>query len=212
MPAFELTPPPGRVPSREDFILAEMVRRFGGVIARDDSKRETILDPELYKPAELQEPEWTGGFRGQVSKLLWHEHGRPEKAIRFLNCNKLGRPGVCSNYPDEHKFFVPNGCEVVFCKECADESRRELLIDYWHVACNAVLDFAGEREEHKRLCEFLHKSEGQERQQTERELGDLWARVGRQVRERGWVFARITYTTRSDGGEITPDRVKATLA
>jgi len=161
-------------------------------------------------PAELQEPEWTGGFRGQVGKLLWRVYGRKKKAIRFLNCNNLNRPDVCENYPHEHKFFVLHGCEVVFCKECADEVRRELIADYWHVACNAFLDFAGERKEHERLCELLCKSEGQERLAIERQLGKLWGRVGRLVKEKHWVLARVTFTVRSDGSEITPGRVKAT--
>ena len=206
IPPFELTPPPGRVPSREDFLIAGIERRFGGHAVWVEP--ETV-EPELYQAPELQEPEWTGGFRGEVSKLLWRVHGLHKKAIRFLNCNKLGRPGVCSNYPDEHKFFVPKGCEVIFCKEDADESRRELLLDYWHVVCNVVLDFVGERVEHERLCKLRHESAGVKRQGVERQLGELWARVGRCVREEGWVFARVTFTLRSDGSEITPERVKA---
>jgi|SRR5712692_8072788 len=209
LPPFELTSPFECPPSREEFLIAQIERRFGGRAVRLDPKRETIADPELYRPAELQEPEWTGGFRGQVGKLLWRAHGLQKKAIRFLNCNKLGRPGVCSNYPLEHKFFVPNGCEVVFCRECADESRRALLIDYLQVVCSQVLDFAGERGEHERLCELLSKSAGWERQDAERQLGELWARVGRRIRENGWVLARVTLTLRSDGRDITPERVKA---
>jgi hypothetical protein len=209
MPPFELTPPPGCVPSREDFILAEMIRRFGGEIIRPDPKSETIADPELFRPAELQEPAWTGGFRGHVAKLLWHQHGLPKKAIRFLNCTKLGRPGVCTNYPDEHKFFVPNGCEVVFCKECADDLRRALLTDYWHVVCNAVLDFAGELGEHERLCALLQKANDGERQRIERQLGELWKRVGKSIAEHGWVLARVTFTLRSDGSDIASECFKA---
>ena len=208
LPPFELTSPPERAPSREDFLIAEIERRFGGRTVRLNQKQETVADPELFMPAPLQEPEWTGGFRGEVGKLLWRVHGLQKKAIRFLNCNNLGRPGVCSNYPHEHKFFVPNGCEVVFCKECADESRRALLIDYWHVACNAVLDFAGERKEHERLCELLCESAGLERLLIERQLGELWARVGWHIKEKDWVLARVTFTLRSDGSEITPTRVK----
>ena len=207
LPPFELTHPPERLPSREDFLIAEIERRFGGRAVRID-RREEIADPQLYKSRELQEPEWTGGFRGCVGKLLW-DRGHKQKAIRFLNCNRLGRPGVCSNYPLEHKFFVPHGCEVVFCNECAEESKRELLTSYWHVACNAVLDFAGERAKHERLCALLHESDGRERQEAERQLGELWARVGRYIRKKGWVLARVNFTLRSDGSEITPKRVKA---
>ena len=169
---------------------------------------ENPSSSSFQSKAALTEPEWTGGFRGRVGKLLW-DRGLKRKAIRFLNCKKLGRPGVCSSYPLEHKFFVPHGCEVVFCKECADDARRLLLIDYWHVVCNAILDFAGERQEHERLCKLLEKSSGLERQSIERELGDLWRRVGRFIWQRRWVLARITFTLRSDGNEITPQRVKA---
>jgi hypothetical protein len=181
LPPFELTPPPGLSLSCEDLLIAEMERRFGGRAVWVKPGLPPLPGPELLQESELQEPEWTGGFRGRVAKLLW-DRGLKQKAIRFLNCNKLGRPGVCSNYPHEHKFFIPHGCEVVFCKECADESRRELLMDYWHVVCNAVLDFAGERVEHERLCKVLAGSTGLERLNAERLLGELWARVGRYVR------------------------------
>src|SRR5258708_4471674 len=92
-PPFELTSPPERPPSREDFLIAEFERRFGGRAVRLSQKPERVADPELFRPAELQEPEWTGGFRGEVGKLLWRLHGLKKKAIRFLSCNKLGRPG-----------------------------------------------------------------------------------------------------------------------
>lgn len=220
MEPFSLTPLPCSLPSREDFLIAELERRFGGRFESEVVEPE-IVDPEMYKAPELVEPQWTGGFRGEVAKLLWRKYGRKKKAIRFLNCNELARPGVCENYPDEHKFFIPNGCEVIFCKECADESRRELLHDYWHVICNTVLDFAGERKEHERLCELLANSEGSERKRVERDLGELWARVGKffpkpdvekelkkQISERTHVLARVTFSLRSDGSEITPERVK----
>lgn len=224
MEPFSLTPLPCCLPSREDFLIAEMERRFGGKAVSVEAAvvEPEVVEPELYEPSELQEPEWTGGFRGNVAKLLWQVHGLKKKAVRFLNCNKQARPVVCETYPDEHKFFIPNGCEVIFCKECADESRRELLHDYWHVICNAVLDFAGERKKHERLCELLAKSEeGLKRQRIERELGELWARVGKlfakpdiekelkkDISERTCVLARVTFTLRSDGSEVTPDRVK----
>jgi hypothetical protein len=156
---------------------------------------------------EISEPEWTGGFRGRVAKLLW-DRGLKRKAIRFLNCNCLGRPAVCVTYPMEHKYFIPHSCEVVFCKECAEESRRALLIDYWHVVCNAILDFAGEREEHERLCALLTKTTGLERQKIERQLGELWARVGKHIRKRGWVLSRVTFTLRADGRDLSPELFK----
>lgn len=127
--------------------------------------------PSSRKEKPLEEPEWTGGFRGNVAQLLWRVHSLRKKAIRFLNCNKCGRPGVCNRYPLEHKFFVPHGCEVVFCKECADEARRVLTLEYLAVVLAAI---AG--------------------------LGGIPI---------GWVLARVTFTLRSDGREITPERVKA---
>ncbi len=139
------------------------------------SPERFVVEPEDFKPKRvkrllLEEPEWTGGFRGCVSKLLW-DRGLKRKAIRFLNCNKLGRPGVCSRYPFEHKFFVPHGCEVIFCKGCADESRRALTLDYAAVILAVVAN-----------------------------LGGIPA---------GWVLWRVTFTLRSDGSEITPERVRA---
>jgi hypothetical protein len=224
--SFALTSPPSRL----DFLIAELERRFGGRAVGPDidperpissefreakrpgfngrPERETIADPERFMPKEVEEPNWSGGFRGSVGKLLW-DRGLKRKAVRFVNCQKCGRPGVCTNYPDEHKFFVPHGCEVVFCKECADESRRALLLDYWHVVCNAVLDFAGERAEHERLCELLAAVSGAERQKVERELGALWERVGSYIAKHNWVLARFTFTLRSDGSEIKKEKVKA---
>jgi hypothetical protein len=124
-----------------------------------------------WKPAPVaapMEPDWERyGFRGQVGKLLW-ERGLRKKAIRFLSCNKCARPGVCSRYPDEHKFFIPNGCEVVFCKECAQEVRRELFLAYQAVVLAVI-------------------------------MGGI---------PKGWVLARINFTLRSDGSDVTPERVK----
>jgi hypothetical protein len=186
--AFELTSPTSPAPLRHDPLVAELIWRFGGRVVRRDPPKLTIAeDPELFLPSELQEPEWTGGFRGQVAKLLW-ERGLKKKAIRFLNCNLCGRPGVCARYPEEHKYFIPSGCEVVFCRECADVARRELFIAYWHVVCNAVLEFAAGREEHERICRVLYSSESEEaeRKEAKKRLGELWTSVGGLIRERGW--------------------------
>lgn len=127
---------------------------------------EEVIEPETFG-AEV-EPEWERfGFRGQVCKLLW-ARGLKKKAIRFVSCNKCARPGACSRYPDEHKFFVPNGCEVAFCKECAEEVRRELFLAYQAVILAVIM---------------------------------------RGI-PKGWVLARINFTLRSDGSEVTPERVK----
>jgi len=168
IPAFKLEPPIEHAPTREDFLIAEMERRFGGraVVVRPESVKSQV---EIAAPQDYgAEPDWEKfGFRGRVAKLLW-ARGLTKKAIRFVSCNKCARPGVCSRFPDEHKFFVPNGCEVVFCKECAQEVRRELFMAY-QVVILAVLM--------------------------------------RGVPP-GWVLARITFSLRSDGSEITPERVR----
>jgi hypothetical protein len=161
----------------------------------------------LPEKREISEPEWTGGFRGQVAKLLWGR-GLKAKALRFLSCNKIARPGVCVRYPFEHKYFVPHGCEVVFCQECAQESRRVLFMAYWHVVCNVILEFACKRQEHEQLCALLDKISGNERQNVEEQLRKLWAQVARSLKKQGWVLARVNFTLRSDGSEITPHRVK----
>jgi hypothetical protein len=150
-------------PSREDFLAADSQRLFNAQRVEDGPLVE-VADPEEYGG----EPDWEKyGFRGQVGKLLW-ARGLQRKAIRFVSCNKCARPGVCSRYPEEHKFFVPNGCEVVFCKECAQEVRRELFLAYQAVILDVIM---------------------------------------RGIPE-GWILARINFTLRSDGSEITPERVK----
>lgn len=167
--AFTLTPLPVSVPSHENFIIAEMERRFGGRAVLKCQLQEVGVDPETYAPNEA-EPDWERfGFRGQVSKLLW-ARGLRKKAVRFVSCNKCARSGLCSRYPEEHKYFIPNGCEVAFCKECANEVRRELLLAYQTVILAAIL-----------------------------KLGGI---------PKGWVLARVNFTLRSDGTDITPERVK----
>jgi len=202
IPDLVLTSQPEVPPTREDFLIAELERRFGGRVGRELPLVE-IANPDEYGG----EPDWARfGFRGQVGKLLW-ARGFEKKAIRFVSCNKHALSGVCSRYPEVHKFFIPKSCEVVFCKKCADESRRALLNDYWHVVCNTVLDFAGERKEHELLCELLYEAEGLERLKVERRLGELWARVGRRVKEKNHVLARVTFTLRTDGREIMKEQV-----
>jgi hypothetical protein len=151
---------------------------FGGRVSRQMSweraqewAREANEEREAKWLADLNiEPDWGRyGFRGQVGKLLW-DRGLKKKAIRFVSCNRCGRPGVCRRYPSEHKFFVPHGCEVVFCRECQQEVRRELFEAY--------------------LAVILTKLD---------ELGGI---------PDGWVLARVNFTLRSDGSEITPERVK----
>jgi ribosomal protein L31E len=165
------------------------------------------LPPPLPQEAN---PAWEKfGFRGQVAKLLW-ERGLKAKAIRFANCNCLGRPGVCQLYPLEHKFFVQNGCEVIFCRECAKAARQTLFVAYLEVIRNAVLEFADERLEFDRLSAIISdRDEGPVvRTEAEQALRSLWSRVARRISDAGWVLARVNFTIWSDGREIIPDRVK----
>jgi hypothetical protein len=108
-----------------------------------------VAEPELESAAgpecgdaerPLTAPEWERfGFRGGVGRLLW-ERGLKKKAIRFLSCGHLGRPGLCSRYPEEHRFFEPHGCAVIFCRECADVERSRLFGDYLAVVLSVVLE------------------------------------------------------------------------
>ena len=180
---FVLTSPnveSGAEPNKR--MLHELQKRFGGPVVRQmpwereqEWAREANEEREAKWLADLNiEPDWGRyGFRGQVGKLLW-DRGLKKKAIRFVSCKKCGRPGVCRLFPFEHKFFVPHGCEVVFCRECQQEVRRGLFEAYLAVIL-ARLD----------------------------ELGGI---------PNGWVLARINFTLRSDGSEITPERVKKTNA
>src|SRR6266852_414007 len=100
-----------RPSSRQDFLIVEMERRFGGrVVWREPDKSELKVEHVAWQefagdPLEV-EPEWERfGFRGQVAKILW-ARGLKKKAIRFLSCTKCARPGVCKLYPLEHRYFV----------------------------------------------------------------------------------------------------------
>lgn len=171
IPPFELTPPPGSPPSRADFLIAELVRRFGGRVEHhDDPDSLPVVDSDLWVSQKPEKnPEWKNfGFRGRVAELLWNR-GLEKKAIRFANCGRMGRPGVCTRYPLEHRFYEPHPCSMIFCRECADKQRGDLLRDYVEVVLSVL-----------------------------REHG---------VPE-GWVLARVNFTLRSDGSEITPSGVK----
>src|SRR6266478_8497682 len=189
---FALTPPPVETPRERarrllretetpdqhaQRMIRELEKRFGGRAVRQmpsDREQEWAHEANWEREAKWLagfgiEPDWGRyGFRGQVGKLLW-QRGLKKKAIRFVSCNKCGRPGVCRLYPLEHKFFVPHGCEVVFCRECQQEVRRALFEAYMAVIL-AVIE----------------------------KLGGI---------PPGWVLARVNFTLRSDGTEITPERV-----
>jgi hypothetical protein len=176
---------------------------------------ETRLDPEysalldapmkewgVARPKrELEEPKWTGGFRGRVAKLLW-DRGLKRKAIQFLNCNKCASPGVCNRYPLEHKFFVPNGCEVVFCRECADEFRRALTLNYTAVILAAIAGLGECLAMGAFILAVIAVLGGFSASASEFASGVSFI-------PKGWVLWRVTFTLRSDGSEITPTRVKA---
>ncbi len=147
--------------------------------ARADPEWAAEMDAEPVSEGERPRrepelnPEWERfGFRGQVAKLLF-ERGLKRKAVRFANCGRLGRPGVCSRYPFEHKFFKRHGCGVIFCKECGGQERGRLMEEYLPAVLKVVLERSPD--------------------------GCL---------PQGWVLARLNLTLRSDGSEITPDRVK----
>jgi hypothetical protein len=180
---FALTPNPEETPQeRERRMVREVEKRFGGRAVwkaawehKEEREREYLKEANSEREQQwLTElglhPEWdVYGFRGQVAKLLW-ERGLKKKAIRFVSCNKCARSGKCRRYPLEHKFFVPHGCEIVFCRECAQQARRALFEAYLAVIFTAI-----------EKCGGIPP---------------------------GWVLARVNFTLRSDGGEITPDQVK----
>jgi hypothetical protein len=117
--------------ARED---PEYAEAFDRELSPDVGTPRQRLEPELN-------PEWerSFGFRGRVAKLLF-ERGLKRKAVRFANCGKLGRPGVCSRYPFEHKYYVLHGCSVIFCRECGAQERRRLMMEYLPAVLAVVLE------------------------------------------------------------------------
>jgi len=176
----------------------------------DYRMRDAVTVSRVESAPREKNPAWEKfGLRGQVANLLW-DRGLKTKAVRFANCNRLARPGECKQYPLEHKYYVPNGCEVIFCRECAAAERQALFVAYSQVIRNAVLEFAGEREAYDALraisCD--KKVEPKVRAKADAARRDLWCRVARHLRKENWVLARVNFTLCSDGSEITPDRVK----
>ena len=99
---------------------------------------EAVADPEEIAPLAAAQEAWENlGARGQVAKIL-SERGYEKRAIRFANCQRFARPGVCSRYPDMHKYFQRHGCGMRFCINCALEERRRLFTKY-HAVFSAVL-------------------------------------------------------------------------
>jgi hypothetical protein len=120
-------------------LIREVERRFGG--QAEAASKLQVCEPESYRPLE-QNPAWERfGFRGQVAKLLF-ERGLERKAIRFVNCNRLGRPGVCQTNP-EHRFYELHGCGVIFCRECGLLDRRRLFEQYREVIASALKNLGG---------------------------------------------------------------------
>lgn len=122
-------------------------------VASPDPGTEPV---RVFSTGSFEEPEWPDTFRGNVARLIWQrgaallESGKTtegkrlqKKAYRFLTCNKCARPGRCSREPFDHKWFVPNGCEVVFCRECADQVRRELFASYLQVIRDVLGELGG---------------------------------------------------------------------
>jgi len=142
-PADRLTPYGPRQLAGES---REQYWRRLSIEARLDPEYAELLDAPIKEPnarrsREPEEnPEWGNfGIRGRVAQLLF-ARGLKRKAVRFANCGRLGRPGFCSRYPSEHKFFCKHGCEVIFCRECGDETRRNLFLDYLSVLTSVLCE------------------------------------------------------------------------
>ena len=134
------------------------------------AESEVVADPEEVAPLAAAQEGWDNlGLRGQVAKLLL-ERGHEKQAGRFANCQRFGRPGVCSRCPDEHKYYQRHSCGMRFCDNCALEERRRLFTKYLAVFLSVL---------------------------TQLKI----------IPER-WVLAQITFTLRSDGSAITPEKVK----
>jgi len=111
---------------------------FEQTLGRDWAEPEVVADPEEVAPIAASREGWDNlGLRGQVAKLLL-ERGYEKQAGRFANCQRFGRPGVCSRYPEKHKYFQRHGCGMRFCINCALEERRRLFTKY-HAVFSAVL-------------------------------------------------------------------------
>lgn len=115
---FKLTHPVERPPSREDFLIAELERRFVGRAVK--YTREDFLREEEHRKERRQElekswdlesnPAWERfGFRGAVAKLLYkrgvelverglQREGRSlmRKAVRFANCARYAFWEMCA--------------------------------------------------------------------------------------------------------------------
>jgi hypothetical protein len=101
---------------------------------------EVVADPEEVAPSAAAQEGWEHlGMRGQVAKIL-RKRGHEKKAGRFANCQRFGRPGVCSRYPDEHKYFQRHGCGMQFCSNCTPEERRRLFTKYVEVVHSVLAE------------------------------------------------------------------------
>ena len=148
---------------------------------RSRQRRLRALDVLAARDSGFEpNPDWAN-LRGRVATSLMtaasEENERGEerralrlkrKAIRFANCGQLGRSAVCSEYPFEHKFYVPHDCATDFVGKCAQSERHSLFEKHLRVVLNAM--------------------------------------GGGIPKDR--MLARVTFSLRSDGSAITPDRVK----
>lgn len=120
---------------------AAVPQHIWDIWAEDGITPDNLPSPDEFKPLDLEpkpDSEWEHkGFRGQVAKLLFGR-GLWKKAARFSACGQLGRPGVCTRYPCEHKFYELHGCGVIFCRECAQQQRAALFADYLGVILSVV--------------------------------------------------------------------------
>ncbi|HEV2616445.1 MAG TPA: hypothetical protein VGU63_07540 [Candidatus Acidoferrales bacterium] len=125
------------------------LREYGEYLRREKPFEWEVWKQRQHEPLRAdpedehvyENPAWEKfGFRGATAKLLF-ECGLERVAVRFVNCGVLGRPGACSRYPFEHKFYLKHGCGVRFCKECGQQERVRLTADYTHVISAVVAKY-----------------------------------------------------------------------
>ncbi len=155
LPAFELVSPPWRLhntrrcphligpPSRGDFLIAEIERRFGGSAVCVELEEEF---PEFGEPGgSAPEPSWKkhvlpnpvedddgepvlgdGSGEGQEQAREMYRLGLKLKAQRLACCGRFGRRLECVGV-DQHSFFEPFNCGLRTCQRCAPLLARKLF-------------------------------------------------------------------------------------
>jgi len=111
---------------------------FKQIFSGDWAESEVVADPESVAPSAAAHEGWENrGIRGQVALEL-RARGDERRALRYANCYRFGRPGACSRYLFEHKYFLRHGCGIPFCSNCAQEERRRLFHKYLAVLTHVL--------------------------------------------------------------------------